>query len=386
MLISEVLLYVLAGAYLLLSGPARRLSLPWVLPCAVVLLLSALTGVLQWGMQAVPLLYALRLLGTLTAGILLGTALYLQYGQAFKRVTRLFVRLYLAVVALAFLLLLLFPDSRDLWAWLSRMGVVFQGDPHLNRLVSAYFDPNFFGVILLLPLTWSYVLLHSQPAFRWWAVLVLTLVAILLTGSRSALAAAVLQLLFLLFLSALVAARRSWIDTRHLLQASLSPILLLALLPFYLPYLARTLIRLSTIGDDRSAAARFDSYDFGMQLIAAHPLFGVGYNYLSMFTEQYRRLPSLDSSLQATAANFGIPFTILLLGLTITAAFRWGARLRGPLAFGFWAYWACLAVTILFASQFNNVLYYVFWLLPALGYTVYLGHCARRQALGRATP
>lgn len=120
----------------------------------------------------------------------------------------------------------------------------------------------------------------------------------------------------------------------------------------------------------------------------AHPLFGVGYNYLALYMEEYNSLSSVDSSPLATLINFG---TIPCLGITLVF-FIWALKglrrfaQKEELLSKFFRWFLCYTIIVLFfSSQFNNILYYQFWLLPVISIFSFLNEAAREPDRDKKT-
>lgn len=378
LLISEIILDLAAFLLLVISGSARRAFYRYASPLVLIVCMSVLIGVMQWGVLPIPIIYGVRLILGVTVGVLLGNALFIEFGTDARRAMQKSLWFYIVLVVTSLMILLLFPDAQQLWKTLGQYGIRFNGDPHQKRLLSTYFDPNFFAIILLLPLSWSfaYFLKYFRPF--WLTAFLIFVLAILLTGSRSGLAAAGLILLLLLLKRAAEALLMNINVRKALRYVLILPALLLVCLPFYAAALLQTVHRIASISDDRSAAARFDSLSFGWNVIRDHLWFGVGYNYLSVLTERYRGLSSLDSSMQVMLANFGVLLSAALLLLALASVWLDIRRVPSHLRFLLHAQLVCLAVTLLFAAQFNNVAFYMFWLIPALAGSVYLSRCSSR--------
>ena len=130
---------------------------------------------------------------------------------------------------------------------------------------------------------------------------------------------------------------------------------------------------------DASAQARFNSFDLGFSLFAEQPTFGVGYNYLLIYAQRARGLTSLDSSLQVILVNFGavgtlfIAVLILWWGVTLWRCLSASPNADDGFAFRCFRYFLLyLLVIVIFTSQFNNVLFYQYWLFPILALATYL--------------
>jgi O-antigen ligase len=200
----------------------------------------------------------------------------------------------LAVVALGFVQLWVLPDIGVLAAlgW----------DPHVGRLVSTFFDPNFLAgfLALLLSVLLARTVQEKQP-FPWAAV-VAVLVAGLLTYSRSG----------YLAIALVVAAYglRYWWKPFLLTAAIIVP-------------LALTIPRVNErvrggFSLDATSRDRIDSWDRAFTVLAAFPVTGVGYNNYRDAQEQLGLIPYGDSSHSGSGSDsslLNVYATVGLLGL-----------------------------------------------------------------------
>ena len=346
-------------------------------PFALFLASSSLYGVLLNGFSASSLFYSVRLALLVASGLTAGYYLFSIFGRNLLGAINYFLVTYLFVASLALMIYVLFPDSRELWAFLQNFGVEFFGDPHQRRLVSSYFDPNYYGAIAVLPFMLSMLLYQRVWQTRYLILAALFAVSVVLTGSRSGVATLAVVIAAFAFSGVrhLFTKRRV---RRVLLIVVPAALLVFALVsPVYLGALTRTWSRIAAVNSDASAQARFSSFGLGFELFAEQPVFGVGYNYLLDYAQEVRGLTSLDSSLQVILVNFGAVGTLFIAGLTL----RWGMTLwrlsnmgtEGSFAFRCTRYFMLyLAVIVVFTSQFNNVLFYQFWLFPFLALATYL--------------
>ena len=345
-------------------------------PFALFLAISSLYGVYLNGFSASSLFYSVRLALLVASGLTAGYYLFSIFGRNLLGVLNYFLVTYLFVASLALVIYVLFPDSRQLWAFLRNFGVEFFGDPHQRRLVSSYFDPNYYGAIAVLPFMLSMLVYQRVWRTRYLLLAALFAVSVVLTGSRSGVVtlATVIAVFAFSGIRHLFNKRRV---RRVLLIVVPAALFVFALAsPVYLGALTRTWSRIATVNSDASAQARFSSFGFGFELFAEQPVFGVGYNYLLDYAQEVRGLTSLDSSLQVILVNFGAVGTLFIAGLVLW----WGVTLWRRLsaaehAFAFRCtryFLLYLAVIVAFTSQFNNVLFYQFWLFPVLALATYL--------------
>jgi O-antigen ligase len=197
--------------------------------------------------------YFLRWLSYLTASLVIGNMLYTK--QLSKRqITKAFVVSGCFVALAGFVQLVIFPDF-------GYMHILYGWDPHKNRLVSTFFDPNFVGgyLVLCLTLLYGYGRKYGQNTIL--PLLILT-TAIILTFSRSSW----LMLAVVIFIYGI----------------SKSPkILLTALLIAFCAYFAtpRIQTRLAGITDPAdSAHFRFISWQNTWDIAKDNLPLGVGFN------------------------------------------------------------------------------------------------------------
>ncbi|MBI3573084.1 MAG: O-antigen ligase family protein [Candidatus Kerfeldbacteria bacterium] len=213
---------------------------------------------------------------------------------------------------LGFVQLKLFPD----FSFMVPKG----WDPHVGRLLSTWFDPNFLGGYLAFLSTLSLAIaLGKKPAeAKWWwlAVAVMT-AAIVLTFSRSgyiALAAGV----------GLVTLLRS--------KAILFLMLMIfAAIILFVPRVQERVIGIRSI--DETAQLRLVSWQNALEVIHDHPVTGIGYNLYKYVQVQYNFLNKTsehsasgsDSSLLTvwvTTGTAGLFIYLWLLGAMLWEAWK----------------------------------------------------------------
>lgn len=219
---------------------------------------------------------------------------------------------------------LFYPDLR----FLKAVGY----DDHFYRLIGAFFDPNFTGLVLVVLFLLS--LNSRRPAVVFLRSLVL-LLAIGLTFSR----AAFLTLAFGLTLFALIRKQLRWL-------------VFLLLLGFVVYFVPKPFGEGVNLGRTFSIISRLETNAYALRLFQAHPFTGVGFNLLKSETTQ--TIPSLSSGIDnsylfvlATTGIFGLAAFLYLL-YTAVRSLR-GATLTAVLA-------------VLFHSLFNNTFFYS-WIL-----------------------
>lgn len=322
----------------------------------VVVFTSTLYGSLLYGFDGTSVLYSFKLLGMVAAGSVVGEALHREGGLPFL------IKIFVFTLAIGALIFLFFPRAHTFFQLLEGMGIRFLGDPHERRFISTFFDPNYYCAIAIIPLILTWQMRHQKPYF---ALSLLFFLSILLTFSRSGIAAALLVIL---------AGASLQIKKTHFKLLRFLPLLLFLGLPFlFSQEFAYFTSRLVHFLDDPSAQNRFATFQFGISTFLEHPLFGIGYNYLPHFLKEESHLMGIDSSFLTTLLTFGlIPTLAFATYGVIWTVKKW--RRFTPLFK--WLYFYLL-ISILFTSQFNNLLYYQFWLIPVIALFVYENrHCS----------
>ena len=228
--------------------------------------------------------------------------------------------LCLALAILGLLQYLFIPDTRFLAA--------LNWDDHYYRLISTVFDPNFLGLIFVLGL----ILFNLQilPSL-------ILLIALFLTYSRSG----YLSLLAVIFAYAILKKKFKF--------------LLLILVFIFLPFLPRPGGEGVKLERWFSVEQRLANYRESLQLIKVSPVFGLGFNTLRYFRQDFTSLAEsrrashaaagLDNSLLFVLAATGIVGLLAYLNLLKSL---WQTSLLVKLSL----------VAILVHSLFQNSLFY----------------------------
>lgn len=284
---------------------------------------------------------------------------------------------YVVGLFIGFAIYIFFPNSTDLWMLLSSYGVELTApDPHVNRFVSVYFDPNYYSIIAIIPMLLSSLLYLKTNRFIYLLLIGLFAISIFLAGSRSGIVSMVAILLYILLPKVF-----SVIVSLKVKKGIFFPIITILLLllmsfPFYIENLETLWGRLLSTGSDDSGNARYSSFLIGVDIIKQYPLFGMGYNYLSQYMLSKGLLSSVDSSLVAILCHFGFvlsSFVFVFIGLFLINLYkRIKAYNDSNLLYFIKIFYFYLFVTIFFASNFNNILFYFFWIIPVMVILFYL--------------
>lgn len=382
LLLTEALLYLTAGVYALLHPRILAYVLTRFAVVYVVVLTSFLRGVVEFGFDAIPLLFSLRVIAFFFSGGVIALALKRKMRNQLRAVLDYFILVYLGVALLSLTILVVFPNSVHLWGFLSRFGVEFIGDPHRNRLVSTYLDPNFYGAVAVLPFLIGVVAFRHTGRQRYLLFTLLTLLTIVLTVSRTGLATLLAVVSVVIIQAFFNLSRRSRLRWGTVLLVP--PLLLTALAasPLYLDSVIRVVERTRTVAADPSALARLRSFERGWEVFLEHPLIGIGFDYLSSSMTPMGKI-AVDSSLLVLLIDFGVLATAFL-GLLVSAwvliRFRKFQLTHDLFAFDTFSLLVLyLFVAIVFTSQFNDLLFYQFWVLPMIVLFTYLNSLSKKR-------
>lgn len=365
LLLSEGLIYLLALTYLLFSKVSCKAALH-LGGLSTFIFCSYLYGAMFQGLDPHAALYALRLILLSLSAYSFSSFFLVKFkGEVTPFFTYLFKGYFIALI-LGFTMYLFFPVSENLWRFLGDHHIVFNGDPHVGRFVSVYFDPNYYASIVGIAFLISSYLYHVTKKGWYQIASFLFLLSGILTWSRSGIAVLALLLLYRGGGTLLQGrfSRRGFISFFAL--SSLASIFLY----FYREEAGAFIYRTGHFFEESSALCRLETFKFGLKLLAEHPLFGIGVNFLYRYTQEGVNLNSLDSSLLALLVQVGIlPFFVLMgYGFFLSLSFfrvqkLW--RAKKDVMQSFFSQLCFYGLTIVFfSSQFNNILFYPFWVLP----------------------
>lgn len=247
-------------------------------------------------------------------------------------------------------------------------------DPHVGRLLSTWFDPNFLGglFLLLIAVTTSVALYAPWRQARWWwAVSIMLGLAAVLTFSRSAYVGLVVAL-------GIIGLVRSRVALFIGALAMISLVL-------FVPRIQERVIGIRSV--DETAQLRLVSYRNAFTVIGDHPFLGVGYNLYKYVQVEYNFLEKTaehsasgsDSSLLTmwvTTGTLGLFVYLWLFAAMLRETWRTWRERSLPKMWQGYGLGAFAGLCGLFAhSQFVNGLQYphlmeVMWLIVAMAIAV----------------
>lgn len=278
--------------------------------------------------------------------------------QRAKKYLILMIWVGVVVALLGFFQLRLFPN----FSFMTPAG----WDPHIGRLLSTWFDPNFLAGWMALLVTICLSIALSKPLVNarwWWVALAVMTIAIVFTFSRSGYVALAVGT----GLVTLVRARAVF----FLGVVAFSAVVL------FVPRVNERVVGIRTI--DETAQLRLVSWGNAWTVISDHPWTGVGYNLYQYVQVKYGFLDDTrehsasgsDSSFLTVWATTGI-FGVLVFGWLFVAMLReawrtWRDRQLPKEWQGFGLGLVAGLIGLFFHSQFVNSLLY-----PHIMQTVWL--------------
>lgn len=239
---------------------------------------------------------------------------------------------------IGFFQLIFFPDLEFL--------TLFGYDPHKNRLVTSFLDPNFAGCFLSVAILAGFYLWTKKKNKLLLALLGLLTLATILTFSRSAYLMLFLELVFFGLLK-------------------LKKILLLLVIIFISSYLLVPRFSQRIVGGwevDKSAIERINSWQNGLAVFRQNPLLGIGFNNLrSVFErENLFKVFSQEGGHSGAGVDSSLIFVLATTGIIglIVYLFWWVIYLKSIARKEESAFLYCLILGLLANSFFINSLFY----------------------------
>jgi len=268
----------------------KALSIFWI-----VLLLSFIQGLiiihftgnieLQEVIKA--LLYLLRYLFYIPIGIM--TYETIHHEKDIHKWMLIFSHIFFWVIVGGFFQLIFFPDFFEFF-------VKYGWDPHKNRLLGSFFDPNFIGAFLSMNiLLFLSIVIHDSKNRWWYSILIgLGFIAMGLTLSRSAYLAFLCGFVFLTFFRA-----------RFLL---ISGIIGISMIVIATPTIFQRISQ--GVSVDTSSQKHIESWHTASKLMTAYPILGVGYNHLSTVQDDLSLVDEWDVNNRGGFENSFLSVTV----------------------------------------------------------------------------
>lgn len=371
--VAELISIVLIFTLLLKKEEKFKISnfnfklLIWLLIGFVSLLINTIRFSYSIGSMLYGLLYSVRIVH-----LMLLCSLIKEYFKEnkieIKKIFDFIINCYIAVCIIGFVQLIFFPKAYDFYEIFYNLGVYFpNADPHVGRLISTYFDPNYLAACLLIPTIITLIYWDKYNEKKYFIKFLIISLTIILTVSRSGLLGYVITV-FLFTLSGLK------LEQGKLKYNKKTIILFLSIMIMFVISLksgnVRVVNRITNSVSDKSTYYRFDNWEYSMDIIKDNSLIGVGYNLIGTYSDvnlDIKRGESVkygsDSSLLLIMMTTGIIGFIYFVIITLKYIIK-NIRLRkkdivyliSPI----------ILISALICCNFNNVLFYTLWMFPVL--------------------
>lgn len=369
--IFELVLHCSCILILLLSWKDVR-NFPWqFLIIYSFFFISYLIGVLKvQEISTLAFTYNIRILMFFITSYVIGLSFFKIFRSDLRKVIEFYLIIFVVNTIIAWVIYFIFPDAGQLYAFLSLLGVIYEGDPHLHRLLGTLFDPNFFGNLLIFPILICLYLFDLTRKKKYIIIFIFLFFSELFTFSRSSLFGLSLGIMFYYLLDIKNLISNFRIKKSLIINGAILALSIVSMFYFFSDEVIRITERFTSIGQDESAAHRYNNFMLAINLLSRIDvlIFGIGFNFFSYLG--LTKLSSIDSSVLALMVTLGIPiFTIT--AVTMIQLFRtslWG-YVEEKL-FLKKVYLNYLIVSVLLSS-FNNLLLFPFWffcMFPLLCY------------------
>lgn len=371
--VAELISIVLIFTLLLKKEEKFKISnfnfklLIWLLIGFVSLLINTIRFSYSIGSMLYGLLYSVRIVH-----LMLLCSLIKEYFKEnkieIKKIFDFIINCYIVVCIIGFVQLIFFPKAYDFYEIFYNLGVYFpNADPHVGRLISTYFDPNYLAACLLIPTIITLIYWDKYNEKKYFIKFLIISLTIVLTVSRSGLLGYVITV-FLFTLSGLK------LEQGKLKYNKKTIILFLSIMIMFVISLksgnVRVVNRITNSVSDKSTYYRFDNWEYSMDIIKDNSLIGVGYNLIGTYSDvnlDIKRGESVkygsDSSLLLIMMTTGIIGFIYFAIITLKYIIK-NIRLRKKNIV--YLISPIILISALICCNFNNVLFYTLWMFPVL--------------------
>ena len=277
------------------------------------------------------------------------------------------IKSYLVVSILGIIQIIIWPNSIDYYSFLSKFNIyLLNPDPHINRIISTYLDPNYLSAILIIPINLTLILILKEKKKLKFLISFLLLVATLIgTVSRSGLIGLAISLGITLTFSMIgVNTKKEIVFNKIILLLFIILIIIIPMVIYFNLDSSRVLQRIIGFRDDPSAIARFLSWQESFSIIKENKIIGIGYNMLGFYTGNLKTMTSfgVDASLLLIAITTGVIGLILYLFYYIKKLYILIRYMKKD-KYIFSSLIGIILASIVM-SMFNNLLFYPLWIIP----------------------
>ena len=347
--------------YALRIPKKERKKAKWVFVWILVGFFSAVINTFIYGFQAFDLLYGLLYL-IRVVHIFLYCWVLAYFAKCIRmparKIANCIIYCFVGVCLVGFFQLVFFPVAADWYQVFYKIGAYWPDpDPHIGRLISTYFDPNYLASILVIPIAIIVArLIRGKRIFRNLLFLGLFVATTLLTKSRSGIIG-----LGIVTLVAIV----------YYCYWKRNPLLFVGIvicatpIAIYLLFFSNITVfeRIRTFASDDSASHRFDSWASSLETILKNPIIGIGYNMYGAYAEMVYGEVAVTGGYGTDSSVLFIFITTGLVGgiafiVGMVLIFKHKSHTVYDVAF------KMIILASLVVCFFNNLLFNVLWLFP----------------------
>ena len=340
-------------------------SMCWILAWGILSAVLILVNTVAYKFGTDDLLEAFLYLFRFIYGVLIAcvSARYVAEWGKRTEIIKIINFCYIIVCFIGFFQLIFYPVAQDWYEEFYRFGVHWaEPDPHINRLISTYFDPNYLGSCLLLGVAADLYLLRSfrkkgvsvtGGCWKYIVCFFIYAITLLLTQSRSG----ILGLIILIFVYALMSVDFKNIKLHGVIIAGVTLVA-----GVYLVFFSgiTVFVRIRGALQDTSALARFSSWGKGFEALKDTGFLGVGYNLFGAFNRMMYGNDHIQTSYGNDSSILLILITSGIMGFIIFAAhlisiWRNKQTLKEM---------KCVILLSLVICNFNNLLFFSVWVYP----------------------
>lgn len=275
---------------------------------------------------------------------------------------------YIIVVLIGLIQLLVYPVAFDWYDVFYKLGFYWANpDPHHDRMLSTYFDPNYLASCLIIPIAICLSQLlsirgknkkNNSEKIKLLFELTFFIIAILLTKSRSGIVGLAISFLVVFFLFGMK--RKTSIITFSLIGI----MMIVFVFMFFFSNIS-VFVRIRNFATDPSAMHRFDSWKASFEYFKDSNFIGIGYNmlgaYKNIIGEEVGRAASygMDSSILFVLVTTGLIGFILFIALLYKVISRKDKHYINNSV-------KIIIISSVFVSFFNNLLFYIIWMFPVM--------------------
>lgn len=304
--------------------------------------------------------YPIRILLLIYTVHFIGYA-YKKNGLSYDNLIDYILKLYVVLCIIGTFQYMFYPVAYDWYNMFWSIGTYkYPVDPHRYRMISTYMDPNFLAACLLTPFALA-LERFQQGKKKYLVYLIVYAVSIVMTVSRSGILGLAIICIIMLF--------KIQMNRKTLIINFILILLMAAAVTLMLSRNTRIVDRILNISSDASAMARFNSWTYTIGMFRESPFIGIGYHMYEAFARSshyfYSSVESgSDSSLILILVSSGIVGTLFFFYFLV-GSIRRLTRGKMNIKRDGMVYVAVIASAVVI-TNFNNLLFYVFWLLPLL--------------------